>query len=146
MRNARLTLLILPAVWVAAGMAHGELTGQLGLLTSATLAGNNPATGAPWADGDQYRLVFHTSTTTTANSPDIATYNAWVQGLADASSIYNIGAGDGVTWKVIGSTDAIDARDIHAGARKPSRPRCAPTRHDTPPAAPPTRSDPAPPQ
>ena len=64
--------------------------------------GINPATGVAWANGDIYRLAFFTSASTDALSADIATYNAWVQGLADASTAYDIGADDGVTWKVIG--------------------------------------------
>ena len=104
--------LAVTAMAVFAGPAQaGSLEGQLGILTPETLAGNNPATGAPWAVGDQYRFAFHTSATTTAESADIATYNMWVQGLANASTAYNIGADDGVTWKVIGSTDTVDARD-----------------------------------
>jgi len=113
-RNRIRTLLTLAAMAMAifAGPAQaGPLEGELGILTPGTLAGNNPATGAPWAVGDQYRFAFHTSATTAATSADIATYNAWVQGLANASTAYNIGADDGVTWKVIGSTSAVDARD-----------------------------------
>jgi hypothetical protein len=34
-----------------------------------------------------------------------------VQGLANATTVYDMGADEGVTWKVIGSTDAVDARD-----------------------------------
>ena len=106
------TVLTLAAVAMAvfAGSAQA-LEGQLGILTPGALSGNNPATGAPWAVGDQYRLAFFTSATTTAESADIATYNAWVQGLANASTAYDIGADDGVTWKVIGSTSEVDARD-----------------------------------
>ncbi len=113
-QNRIKTVLILAVVALAvfAGPAQaGPLEGELGILTADTLAGNNPATGAPWAVGDQYRFAFHTSAKTTATSADITTYNAWVQGLADASTAYDIGADDGVTWKVIGSTDEVDARD-----------------------------------
>jgi len=98
------------ALALFAGSAQA-LEGQLGILTPGTLSGNNPATGVPWAVGDQYRFAFFTSEKTIAESADIATYNAWVQGLADASTAYDIGAGDGVTWNVIGSTATVDARD-----------------------------------
>ncbi len=106
------TFLTLAAVAMAvlAGSAQA-FECQLGILTPETLAGDNPATGVPWAPGDQYRFVFHTSATTDATSADIATYNAWVQGLADASTAYDISADDGAAWKAIGSTDAVDARD-----------------------------------
>ena len=76
-----------------------------------TPSGINPATGVDWAKGDTYRLAFFTSGMHDAVSADIAVYNTWVQGLADASTAYDIGADDGVTWKVIGSTATVDARD-----------------------------------
>ena len=100
------------ALAVLAGPAQvGALEGELGILTPGTLAGNNPATGAPWADGDQYRFAFFTSATTAATEPNILYYNAFVQDLANASTAYDIGADDGVTWNVIGSTSNVDARD-----------------------------------
>jgi len=105
-----LTIAAVAMAILAGPVQAGTLAGELGILAPETLAGNNPATGAPWAVGDQYRLVFHTSATTNAMSTDIATYNGWVQGLADASPL-NIGANFGATWKVIGSTAAVDARD-----------------------------------
>jgi len=113
-RNRTLTALSSAVVVLAilAGPPQARaLDGQLGILTPETLAGNNPATGAPWAPGDQYRFAFFTSGTTTAQSADIDTYNEWVQGLANATTVYDIGADEGVTWKVIGSTNTIDARD-----------------------------------
>jgi hypothetical protein len=106
-----LTLAVVATTVFAGSSQAGAPAGELGILTPGTLAGNNPATGAPWEIGDTYRFVFHTSTTTTAESADIATYNAWVQGLADASTAYDIGADDGVTWKVIASTDDVNAID-----------------------------------
>jgi len=107
----RATVAALLACGAFASAARGQLAGQLGILSPETLAGTNPATGSPWRAGDRYRLVFHTSANTTAESSDIATYNAWVQNLADATTIYRIAAGDGATWKAIGSTDTVDARD-----------------------------------
>lgn len=83
---------------------------EIGILTIDTLAGNNPATGQPWAMGDQYRFAFHSSVKRTAVDTDIAVYNDWAQGLADASPL-NIGADEGVIWKIIGSTAQVDARD-----------------------------------
>ncbi|MDA7888555.1 Ig-like domain-containing protein [Akkermansiaceae bacterium] len=93
------------------GLVQAELVGQLGILSSGTLTGNNPTTGLPWQAGDKYRLIFHTSARTTAGSGDIETYNTWVQGLANASTVYDIGADDGAIWKAVGSTDVVDARD-----------------------------------
>ena len=87
------------------------LAGELGILTAATLAGINPATGESWKNGDTYRFAFFTSVGIVATSADISTYNAFVQGLANETTVYDIGADEGVTWKIIGSTDAVDARD-----------------------------------
>ncbi len=98
------TLALVPA-------ARAELMGQLGILSEETLAGINPATGQPWQVGDWYRLVFITSIGTTADDPDIAYYDQFVQSLADASPAYNIGADDGAVWKVIGSTLQVHAID-----------------------------------
>jgi hypothetical protein len=53
--------------------------------------------------GDQYRLVFVTSTTHTAVSSDINSYNAIVDALGDTAIESD--------WKVIGSTATVDAID-----------------------------------
>jgi hypothetical protein len=103
-------ILLVSLVGSLAQPAAAELVDPLGILTPQTLAGFNPITFERWKVGDQYRLVFITSSKITATSTDIAIYNAWVQGLANRSP-YGIGANQGVTWKVIGSTDSVDARD-----------------------------------
>ncbi len=112
-RNRIRTVLTLAAVAMAvfAGPAQAGPKGELGILTPGTLAGNNPATGAPWANGDTYRFAFITSATSTAESTDISTYNAFVQGLANATTVYDIGEDEGITWKVIGSTVDVNAVD-----------------------------------
>jgi hypothetical protein len=68
----------------------------------------NPVTGLAWAVGDTYRLIMVTSGTTTFNSNDIADYNAFVQAQAAASTKYTE-LGD-ATWKVLGSTEAVNAK------------------------------------
>jgi hypothetical protein len=55
--------------------------------------------------GQQYRLVFVTSTTTTATSANIGDYNTFVQGVANTA-----GYGS-VNWFAVGSTLTVDARD-----------------------------------
>lgn len=58
--------------------------------------------------GDQYRLVFVTSTTRDATSTDIADYNAFVNAAANTQqALVDLGT----TWTAIASTDAVDARD-----------------------------------
>jgi hypothetical protein len=85
------------------------LFSQLGILDLAANGGINPATSAAWAEGDTYRLAFFTSATTDATSSDIATYNTWVQGLANATTAYDIGVDESVVWKVIASSSTVDA-------------------------------------
>ena len=58
--------------------------------------------------GDQYRLAFVTSGTITATSSDIGTYNDFVKDAAEAVPAL---LGLGTTWKAIGSTSSVDARD-----------------------------------
>ena len=63
--------------------------------------------------GDQYRLVFVTSTTTTATSTDISTYNTFVNNLAITAGLDTIaGTVEGsTTWTAKGSTLTVDAID-----------------------------------
>ena len=59
--------------------------------------------------GDRFRLLFISSATRTAEATDIATYNTWVQGLA-ANGHTDI-QDHSSTFRVVGSTAAVDARD-----------------------------------
>ena len=66
--------------------------------------------------GDQYRLVFVTDGTRDALSTDINTYNSFVTNEANKPALnsalttagFNLGT---ITWKVIGSTASVAARD-----------------------------------
>ena len=58
--------------------------------------------------GDQYRLAFVTSTFLNPYSSDIETYNSFVS--ARANTVAELVA-LGTTWKAIGSTATVDARD-----------------------------------
>jgi len=94
----------------ATGGGGGDLAGELGVLDPGNANGGiNPATGAAWAEGDQYRLAFHTSTTRDATSTDINDYNAFVNTVADGSVAFP-DLGDGDKWKVVGSTETVSAR------------------------------------
>jgi len=106
-RNILAVVTMIAAMGLLAGTAEAGLVGQLGILDLTANGGLNPATGNPWQLGDQYRLGFVTSTTTQATSTDIDTYNTFVQNVANAASL-NLG---GATWKVLGSTSTVDARD-----------------------------------
>ena len=68
------------------------------------------------APGTQYRLVFVTSGTRDATSSNINDYNTFVTnqvtGSALATELTNAGFNLGtITWKAIGSTSSVDARD-----------------------------------
>ena len=58
--------------------------------------------------GDQYRLAFVTSTARDATSSDIEVYNQFVTDVANGVPEL---ADLPTTWKAIGSTEYIDARD-----------------------------------
>ena len=91
------------------------------LLVAATLAGAPGVSAqtvvpADWAlkpsgvsGGEQFRLLFITSTTRNAESTDIANYNTFVQGRAAAGhqAIRSHSSG----FRVVGCTEAVDARD-----------------------------------
>lgn len=96
---------LLFALALAATSANAAIIGQLGILDDTANGGINPATGAAWAPGDTYRLIFLSSETTSTTSSDISTYNSTVQGWANAAGL------GGATWNVVGSTGAVDARD-----------------------------------
>jgi hypothetical protein len=117
MKPTKTRIRLLNTPWAAAALAVAAIAlattpadaagvCQVGVLNTS---GINPATGLEWAPGDTYRLVFITSTTTTAASADIATYNAFVNTVADSSTTF-LALGS-VNWSVVGSTATVDARD-----------------------------------
>jgi len=84
------------------------------LLALAVILSGYSATAVPITQptglnpGDEYRLVFVTSTTRDATSSDIADYNAFVTAAANSSPEF---AALGTTWTAIASTATVDARD-----------------------------------
>ena len=96
---------------------------QLGILSAgvalATLATAGAAQAAlvvvptGLAPGDQYRLVFVTDGTRDATSTNINDYNNFVTNQVTGSALANAlsGAGLTTTWKAIGSTASVAARD-----------------------------------
>jgi hypothetical protein len=117
-----LTIAVAGLVLALAPAAQAGLKGQLGILDAAWFAANpiNPGTGAAWKGGDTYHLAFTTVATVIQNTggggqlstdqqwANIATWDAVVQAEGDT---VGEGAGADVTWKVIGSTATVDARD-----------------------------------
>jgi len=84
-----------------------DLRCKLGILDVTANKGFNPATRQPWKMGDHYRLAFVSSAPTKAESSDLATYDAFLQKLAEE-------AGIGGTWKILGASSTVDARDYTA--------------------------------
>ena len=69
------TIITATASLVACGASNAALVSQFGILDLTANGGINPNTGAAWADGDQYRLAFHTDAGTTTTSNDPAFYD-----------------------------------------------------------------------
>lgn len=86
---------------IAVSSGDGALVGELGVLD---VSGTNPVTSLPWAEGDQYRLMFVSSTTVRdVTSTVITDYNAALTTFANNAGL------DG-NWTVVGSTAAVNAR------------------------------------
>lgn len=79
------------------------------VFASSSLWGQEPLLLQPpgLEPGDQYRLMFLTSRSRDATSPDIDVYNAFVQQVADDAPV--VGSW-GLHWSVVGSTEAVNAR------------------------------------
>lgn len=58
--------------------------------------------------GDTYHLAFVSSTSRDGTSTNIADYNSFVQGVANAAGI---GSSENVDWFTIASTSTVDAKD-----------------------------------
>ncbi len=80
-----------------------------GAAAQTVVPGDWPLKPSGLSAGDQFRLMFITSTTRDATSSNIADYNSFVQGRAAAghTSIQSYSA----QFRVVGSTTAVDARD-----------------------------------
>ena len=116
-RQTILVAAVVGMILALAGPAQAGFVGQLGVLDEAWFAANptNPDTSAPWQAGDTYHLLFATDATTVASiNPPVAPYDdiAFWDGKVQAEgNTAGGGAGAGVTWKVVGSTATVHARD-----------------------------------
>lgn len=87
--------------------ASAQLSGQYGILDLTANGGINPNTGLAWAEGDQYRLAFHTDETIDATSSDPAVYDDFATAQANLSTLGNgaIQTSTGWTAMVYVNTD-----------------------------------------
>ena len=108
MFKGALAVLTLAMLVMAATPARADIIGQLGILDDSANGGINPATGAAWGPGDTYRLAFYTQDKRNTLSNDIADYNSFVQSVAAGSTAFPL-LGN-ATWKVLGSTATVSAR------------------------------------
>ena len=92
-----------------ASAVEDPLQSQHGILLLTANGGINPATGWAWEYGDEYRLVFATSTGINATSANIADYDTFVQNAANASTLGGVGVLGSVTWKALVSTPTVAA-------------------------------------
>ncbi|MDG1670194.1 MAG: PEP-CTERM sorting domain-containing protein, partial [Akkermansiaceae bacterium] len=101
--------------------SNAALVSQFGILDLNANGGINPNTGAAWADGDQYRLAFHTDAGTTATSNDPAFYDNFATAQANLSTLGNgsIATSTGWTAHLYVHTDG----SLPAGTSPVSSPR-----------------------
>lgn len=97
-----------------ASAVEDPLQSQLGILLLTANGGINPATGFGWQFGDEYRLVFATSTGINATSANIADYDTFVQNAANASTLGGADVLGSVTWKALVSTPTV-AANVNTG-------------------------------
>ena len=86
---------------ITAGILGAALASQAAIITTPT----------GLSAGDQYRLVFVTSTLTEATSTDIADYNAFVTLAATGITDFSGTVEGSTTWTAIGSTDSVNVLD-----------------------------------
>lgn len=112
MKNFKTSLLVAAVAGLSlyAGSADAALVSEYGILDLAANGGINPNTGVAWADGDTYRLAFHTSVERDADSPDAAVYNAWVTAQANTSGLGNGSIATSTGWTAMMSTETVNVR------------------------------------
>jgi hypothetical protein len=92
-------------------LAYGIAIVVFGSLSTAHAEAVALATPAGLAPGAQFRFLFLTSGTQAATSTDIGDYNTFVNSQASGATY----EGNVVSWKAVGSTATVDARDNVGG-------------------------------
>jgi hypothetical protein len=92
-------------------LAYGIAIVVFGSLSTAHAEAVALATPAGLAPGAQFRFLFLTSGTQAATSTDIADYNTFVNSQASGATY----EGSVVSWKAVGSTATVNARDNVGG-------------------------------
>jgi hypothetical protein len=92
-------------------LAYGIAIVVFGSLSTAHAEAVALATPAGLAPGAQFRFLFLTSGTQAATSTDIGDYNTFVNSQASGATY----EGNVVSWKAVGSTATVNARDNVGG-------------------------------
>jgi hypothetical protein len=92
-------------------LAYGIAIVVFGSLSTAHAEAVSLATPAGLAPGAQFRFLFLTSGTQAATSTDIGDYNTFVNSQASGATY----EGNVVSWKAVGSTATVSARDNVGG-------------------------------
>ncbi len=93
MKKTAQTIIAATASLVACGASNAALVSQFGILDLTANGGINPNTGVAWADGDQYRLAFHTDETITATSNNPADYDNFATAQAQQNPALTLSTG-----------------------------------------------------
>jgi hypothetical protein len=107
MKTNKLSLLPFAAIAglaLTASSASAALVSQYGVLDLTANGGINPNTGVAWADGDQYRLAFHSDERISATSNDPAVYDNFATAQAQQNAA--LAASTGWTALVWVNTDS----------------------------------------
>ena len=111
MKKTARTIIAATASLVACGASNAVLVSQFGILDLTANGGINPNTGAAWADGDQYRLAFHTDAGTTATSNDPAFYDDFATTQAQQNPA--LATSSGWTAHLYVNTDGTVAQGVN---------------------------------
>ena len=93
---------------IVAVLAFGMMFGLGTTAVAAYIAPGDPLIPVGLVEGDTFHMVFVTSTTTTAESSDISTYNTFVTSAANFEG--SLVKDKGWAWYAICSTATVDAK------------------------------------
>ncbi|MFK7911344.1 MAG: PEP-CTERM sorting domain-containing protein [Akkermansiaceae bacterium] len=109
MKNTQ-TLAVLAGLALTTASVNAALVSQFGILDLTANGGINPNTGVAWADGDGYRLAFHTDQRIAATSNDPATYDNFATAQAQQNTA--LAASVGWTALVWVNTDILQNQGV----------------------------------
>ncbi len=92
-KSTFLPILVVAGLALTALSSNAALVAQYGILDLTANGGINPNTGVAWADGDQYRLAFHTDQTIAATSNLASTYDDFATAQAQQNAALALSTG-----------------------------------------------------